>query len=81
MKTEFQVAYIPIGVPTFHLESAEKEFQKSKEVLAEITAAAVFPDKMLLSMDDLGAYLDTIKPDLVVLQNITFANAAYASET
>ena len=26
--SDFQVAYIPIGVPTFHLESAQKEFEK-----------------------------------------------------
>ena len=27
--SRFQVAYVPIGVPTFHLESAQKEFEKS----------------------------------------------------
>ena len=27
--TKFQVAYVPVGVPTFHLESAQKEFEKS----------------------------------------------------
>lgn len=24
---KFQVAYVPVGVPTFHLESAQKEFE------------------------------------------------------
>ena len=38
------------------------------------------PEKMLLTINDLDAYLDTLNPDLIVLQNITFANAAYASE-
>ena len=28
--TDFQLAYVPIGVPTFHLESAQKEFEKKK---------------------------------------------------
>ena len=28
--TKFQVAYVPVGVPTFHLESAQKEFEKSR---------------------------------------------------
>ena len=78
--SDFQVAYIPIGVPTFHLESAEAEFNKSIELLKDITEDVVVPVKMLLSIDDLKAYLGTIKPDLIVLQNITFANSAYTSE-
>lgn len=77
---EFQVAYIPVGVPTFHLESAQKEFEHSIEVMKEITDCGVYPDEMLLSIDLLQAFLDKIHPDCIVLQNITFANAAYASE-
>lgn len=76
----FQVAYIPIGVPTFHLESAQVEFDKSVKLLSSLTDHGVYPEKMLLSMADLDAFLDQIHPDLIVLQNITFANAAYASE-
>ena len=40
----------------------------------------MYPDKMLLTLDDLNEFLDGIHPDLIVLQNITFANAAYACE-
>ena len=76
----FQVAYVPIGVGTFHLESAQIQFEKSIEMLKGLSENCVFPEKMLLSIGDLNAYLDTIDPDLIVLQNITFANAAYASE-
>lgn len=76
----FQAAYIPIGVGTFHLESARKEFEASIELLKSLTDDCVFPDKMLLTMDDLSAFLDGINPDVIILQNITFANAAYASE-
>lgn len=78
--SKFQVAYIPIGVPTFHLESAQIEFEHSIELLKSITEDVVVPEEMLLSIDKLNAFLDTINPDLIVLQNITFANAAYASE-
>lgn len=77
---KFQVAYIPIGVPTFHLESAQIEFDKSIELLSSLCRDCVLPEKMLLSMADLSAFLDTIHPDLIILQNITFANAAYTSE-
>ena len=51
--TKFQVAYVPVGVPTFHLESAQKEFEKSIDLLNTITDAAIVPDKMLLSIQDL----------------------------
>lgn len=76
----FQVAYVPIGVGTFHLESAQIEFDKSIKMISSLTEDGVYPDKMLLTMQDLGDFLDQIHPDLIVLQNITFANAAYASE-
>ncbi|WP_367567334.1 fucose isomerase [Lacrimispora sp.] len=78
--SRFQAAYIPIGVPTFHLESAQIEFEKSIETIKSITENGVYPEKMLLSIDDLTAFLDTIDPDVIILQNITFANSAYASE-
>lgn len=80
MKKEFQIAYVPIGVPTFHLESAQKEFDKSVALIKSLTDACAFPKEMLLSIDLLDAFLEECQPDLVILQNITFANAAYASE-
>lgn len=76
----FQVAYIPVGVGTFHLESAQDQFDKSVAMLKGLSDSCVFPEKMLLTIGDLDSYLDTIDPDLIVFQNITFANAAYASE-
>ncbi len=80
MKKDLQVAYVPIGVPTFHLESAQIQFDKSVELIKSQTDAGVFPKEMLLSIDLLDEFLDSIDPDLIILQNITFANAAYASE-
>ena len=76
----FEVAYVPIGVPTFHLESAQKEFDKSVQLLNSLTDGVAAPAEMLLSLDKLNAFLDTVNPDLIVLQNITFANSAYANE-
>ena len=77
---KFQVAYVPIGVPTFHLESAQKEFDRSAELLRSITEDVVVPEEMLLSLDLLKKFVEGLQPDLIVLQNVTFANAAYASE-
>ena len=76
----FQVAYVPIGVGTFHLESAQDQFEKSVSMLRGLTADCAVPEKMLLTINDLDAYLDTISPDLIVLQNITFANARRGPE-
>lgn len=81
---EFQVAYIPAGVPTFHLESAGEAFRKSvgllQEIGAETGSAVRVPEQMLLSMDLLREFLEQITPDLIVFQNVTFANSAYISE-
>ncbi len=77
---EFQVAYIPVGVPTFHLESAGKLFEESADLLRGFCDNVKVPSEMLLSIDKLKAFLEEIDPDLIVLQNVTFANAAYASE-
>lgn len=76
----FKVAYIPIGVPTFHLESANNQFQKSIHMIKTLTNDCVYPEKPLLTLEDLKNYLETINPDLIILQNNTFANSAYASE-
>lgn len=76
-----QFAYIPIGVPTFDLEVAGDQFEKSCTLMRDCFGSeAVCPDKMLLSIADLKAFLSKINPDLIVLQNITFANSAYCSE-
>lgn len=77
---KFEVAYVPIGAPTFHLESAGICFQDTISLLESVCDNVVYPDDMLLSIDLLKKYLDRINPDLIVLQNVTFANAAFASE-
>lgn len=77
---KFEIAYLPIGVPTFHLESAKAEFEKSKELLQGLCENTKAPEELLLSLDQLNAFLDEVDPDLIVLQNATFANAAYSQE-
>ena len=72
--------YVPVGVPTFHLESAQRQFDLSAGLLRSIDERFAVPEKMLLSIDDLRAFLDGVSPDLIVFQNLTFANAAYMSE-
>lgn len=76
----YQVVYVPAGVPTFHLESAEQEFRKSISLLQSIEESVIVPDEMLLSLDAMDRFLSPLCPDLIIFQNITFANAAYMSE-
>jgi len=45
--SNFQVAYIPIGVPTFHLESANDQFEKSLNMLEGLTNDGIYPEKPL----------------------------------
>ena len=61
MKT-FQVAYVPVGVPTFHLESAGKLFEASAALLREYTDNVAGPEEML-------AYLD-IEPGAVSVMGL-----------
>ena len=75
---EFEPIYLPIGVPTFHLESAREQFRASCGMLKDLCENVMIPDDLLLSLDDLDAFMDGKDPDLIILQNATFANAAYA---
>ena len=77
---DFTPVYIPVGVQTFHLESARDLFARSVKLLRAVDQAFVIPDDMLLSVDALREYICGLSPDLIVFQNLTFANAAYMSE-
>lgn len=77
---EFIPVYIPVGVPTFHLESARNLFERSIKLLRDNDPAFVVPDDMLLSVDALSEYISDLEPDLIVFQDLTFANAAYMAE-
>lgn len=75
----FTPVYIPVGVPTFHLESAKAQFEASVKLLRGVDGRFAVPDDMLLSIDALDAFVSSVEPDLVVFQNLTFANSAYIS--
>lgn len=76
----FNAVYIPVGVPTYHLETAQDQFERSCAMLRAVDADFVCPDEMLLGLDKLRAFLEGKTPDLVVFQNLTFANAAFMSQ-
>lgn len=76
----FLPVYIPAGVGTFHMESASERFAASKALLESLDPRFVCPDAPLLGADKIAEFLEPLSPDLVVFQNITFANAACMSE-
>ncbi|MGN1419336.1 MAG: fucose isomerase [Acutalibacteraceae bacterium] len=75
-----EIIYLPVGVPTFHLESAQAEFEKSVKLLKETDKDILVPDEMLLSIDKLNAFIKDKKPILVIVQNVTFANGDYIAQ-
>lgn len=78
--SNFEILYLPVGVPTFHLESAAEQFSQSARLLQKLCPDVAVPEKMLLSLADLNSFLAGRHPAAVILQNVTFANAAYAAE-
>ena len=76
---DFEVAYIPVGVGTFDMESANAQFKMSKKLLGRLCENIKMPDEILLGADKLSAFLDDLSPDLIIFQNVTFANNAYIS--
>lgn len=75
-----EIIYLPIGVPTFHLESAQKEFEKSAALLKSIDENIKVPDEMLLTVDKLNSFVADKRPVLIIVQNVTFANGEYIAE-
>lgn len=77
---KFQAIYVPIGVGTYEMVTAHKQFNNSVELLKSIDEDIIVPEDILLTVDAVAEFIKDKNPNLVVLQNITFANAAYASE-
>lgn len=74
------VLYVPVGISNFHQPSAQDLFERSCRLIRSLDSGAVCPEKMLLSLEELLDYLEGQQPDLVIFQNLTFANGAYAAE-
>jgi len=72
-----KIIYLPIGVPTFHMPSAQAMFEKSKALLESFGEALIAPNEMLLSIALLETFIQNQDVDLVIVQNVTFANSAY----
>ena len=76
----FTLTYLPVGVGTFHMETAADQFSRSVRLLKILDGSVVVPDGPLLSVEALRDFLAPQRPDLVVFQDLTFANGAYMAE-
>jgi L-fucose isomerase-like protein len=74
-----KLVYIPIGVSTFHMPSAEALFKASIDCLKTIEPNLIYPERILFSTKDVENFMQDLNPDGIILQNVTFANAAYAT--
>ncbi|WP_069999075.1 fucose isomerase [Cellulosilyticum sp. I15G10I2] len=76
----FKALYIPIGVPTFHKESIDQQFNLSVELMHKIAKDIECPSDPLLTIPDLIKFIEGKQCDLIILQNNAFANSEYTAE-
>ena len=76
----FHSVYVPIGVPTFDQEAAREMFNNSLSLLKTLDGGLSAPEGVLLNTAAVKSFAEGLQPDLVVIQNVTFANAAYTAE-
>lgn len=71
--------YIPVAVPTYHMETADKMFDLSVKMLRSVDEGFICPPDKLLSVEQMLEFAADKRPDILVFQNISFANSAYIS--
>ena len=54
---DFCALYVPVGVPTYHLETAQDQFERSCAMLRAADGRLVCPVEMLLTLDTLRTFL------------------------
>ena len=79
-KVDFNVVYVPVGANTYVLETMQNIMDSSADLLRSIYPEALIPSQMLLTNDVLQTWLDSVNPDVIVYQNLAFANATYITE-
>jgi L-fucose isomerase-like protein len=77
---KLKIMYLPIGVPTFHMPSAQAMFDSSISLFSSMDIDLIAPKVMLLSVTDLSSFMMHQEADMVIVQHVTFANSAYMTE-
>ena len=85
--TDFSIVYVPVGVGTFHMETAGQAFRDTCALLRSLAEEAglqegtlKIPEAILFSSAEVDAWMSDKDSSLVILQNVTFANAGYTEK-
>lgn len=76
----FEILYLPVGKQMYNLEQAQMKLDDSVQVMKKIDKNILIPDGILLSKEDIDAFLQGKAPDFVIVQTVTYADASYITE-
>lgn len=76
----FKALFLPIGVPTFHKESIDQQFELSIQCMAKISDQIQCPSEPLLTIDSLLKFMEGHQAHMIIIQNNAFANSEYTAE-
>ncbi|MDB5085601.1 MAG: hypothetical protein JWN30_2487 [Bacilli bacterium] len=80
---DVKVAYFPIGRKTFDMETAQRYYEESKEILKQLHPGTYVASTILTSVEELQEEIHGRMPeqlDLVLFQMATFADAEFVLE-
>lgn len=77
----FTVLFVPVGILNYDRLTAAELFERSCKAVKSVWKEAICPDHMLCTTDQVRAWVENVHPDLIIYENITFANGAFVSET
>ncbi|WP_144938431.1 L-fucose/L-arabinose isomerase family protein [Paenibacillus sp. 32O-W] len=78
------LAFVPLARPTFDIETAKAYFSQSCELLGKLADGCRFPQGLLMSPEEAGAFVrrtaDGTELDAIVVQATTFIDARFIIE-
>lgn len=75
------VAFYPLGKPTFHRPSADSVIENSVKMLKELFGEIKMPEALLTNLKDQNDFSDTLQnPDLIIYQCSTFVGGDCVTE-
>lgn len=76
-----KIAFFPMGRTTFHMESAEENFQKSRQLLKKVFPEIQMPASLLTETAQAAGFIEQAGPqDLLIYQCSTFIGAEFITE-
>ena len=76
----FSVLFVPVGIENYDKVTAKNLFERSSRAIKHIWTETRCPDHMLCSAEQVNTWMENAHPDLIIYENITFANGAFSAE-